>query len=247
MRQDRAATEVLGYVLVIALVTVTIGVVMTLGVGGLESSQDAEQVNNIERAFDVLAHNVEQAVHHGAPTRSTEVRLIDGSIAYGDPVTINVTHDGEPIDDIEIETDPLVYDSGDGIEIVYEGGAIVRTVDDHSVMLQEPPFVLEADHILINGIHTRPLSGTARSIDQAGTALIRKENLGSVVGTSDASGTVNITVESPRAGAWAGYLADQDLGTVHEEPDRVILEIENVGADVTVAVVRSRVRVTLSA
>lgn len=251
MSADRGATEVLGYVLVIALVTATIAVVMTTGISGLYDSQEAEQVNNMERAFDVLAHNVEETVHRGSPSRATEIRLADGSISYGDTVEINVTRNDEPIQNVTIETRPIIYDSGSGTQIVYEAGAVLRTEGDATTMLSPPPFVLEEDHILVNGIRTRPLSGSPESLDQKGTVLIRKEFLGSNIGSSTigAGNTMNITIKSPRADAWASYFEEFEAAGIGElavvEADHIVFVLD-LDDDVKVSVIESRTRVTFA-
>jgi len=55
----RAVSDVVGYVLVFSLVSLTVGVVSVAGVGALQDARDVEQANNAERAFDVLGDNVE--------------------------------------------------------------------------------------------------------------------------------------------------------------------------------------------
>lgn len=247
MNDDRGASEVLGYVLVISLVTMTISVVLVLGLGGLESSQEAERVNNMERAFDVLAHNVEEATQRGAPSRATEIRLADGSIEYDEPVIMNVTQDGDLIANISIATEPLVYESGTDTQIIYEAGAVIRAENNHSVMIRGPPFIIESDHVLINGIRTRPLSGSPTAIDRSGTALIRKDYLGSSVGTAE-GGVINVSVTTPRPDAWERYFEDQELGeVVLVEDDEVVYQLDDTDLEeATITVVRSRVRVTLA-
>lgn len=245
MSEDRAVSEVLGYVLVISLVTVLITVVMTMGIGGLESSQQSEQINNMERGFDVLSHNIEEMANREAPSRATELRIADGSIYYGDPVTINVTVDGELIENQTIVTEPLIYDSNRGTQIVYEGGAVIRTDGDRSTMLSEPQFILNESSIVIAGTRTRPFGGSNLAIDNPGTALIRGEYLGVEIGqTYVTSETLNVTVESERIDAWEEYFEEQNL--VQEmslEGDRLEVKIE--AEETSVRVVQTRTRLIL--
>lgn len=253
MKSDRAVSEVLGYVLVIGLITTMIAVVMVLGVGGLENSQEAEQINNMERAFDVLDHNVDSLVEGEAPSRATELRLVDDSITYGETVVINVTVGDEPIDEVEIATEPIVYDADRGTQIVYESGSVMRSEPSGSAtMLSGPPLVLAEDRVFVHGIRTRPLSGSMETIDDSGTALVRKERLSPDVGkaTIPTDETITITVSSPRAIAWDRYFEDVEVGSIVEgsdegTPNEVIFEIDENELDTdTVTIVQSRVRVT---
>lgn len=252
MNQERAVSEVLGFVLVIAVITATIGVVMTIGVGGLHDAQESEQISNMERAFDVLSYNVDQLTREGAPTRATELRLGDGRLAYGEPTVINITSDGEPIEDIEIVSEPLIYRSDRGTEIVYEAGAVIRANGDSARMVGTPNMVFAGDRVLIHGVGTRPLSGSRTSLDTPGTVLVRAEFLGVNSGTAQigASERLTITVTSDRASAWEQYLDDQAIGEITEEAtegetNRTVYELE-FDEETSVDVIHSRTRFTLT-
>ena len=92
MLQDhRGASETIGFVLVFSLIVLTVGVVLTVGYTGLQDARDAERVNNAERAFDVLADNIEDITDRGAPSRGTEIRLAEAAIGPGAPTHINIS------------------------------------------------------------------------------------------------------------------------------------------------------------
>jgi hypothetical protein len=87
---DRAVSDVIGYVLVFSLIIATVGIVTAVGFSTIEDRQRDERINNVERAFDVFAANVEDVYRGGAPSRATEIRLSGGTLQYGEPVTITV-------------------------------------------------------------------------------------------------------------------------------------------------------------
>lgn len=244
MNEDRGVSEVLGYVLVIALVTVLISVVMTVGFDGLERAQASEQLSNMERGFDVLSHNMEKVADREAPSRATELRIADGSLSYGEPTTINVTVDGELIDNLSVVTEPIVYDSESGTQIVYESGAIIRTDGDRSTMLNDPRFVLTDDKVVLGGIRTRPLAGSESAITDPGTVLIRTEYLSTnVAHEANATGELNISIESKRADAWERYFRDQGYENVTREDQHVTVSVS--AQSTTVSVLQTRIRITL--
>lgn len=246
MTDERGVSEVLGFVLVIAIVTMTIAVVMTTGVGGLHSSQQSEQITNMERGFDVLAHNVNELVREGAPSRATELRIAEGEIGYEAEVDINVTKNDEAVDNRTIVSEPIAYSSERGTTISYEAGAVIRTDGEHSTMLREPPFVIDDEHVIVHGVRTRPLAGSERAIDRQGTVLIRGEHLGTNAVTTSvtASDDLNITVTSARADAWAHYANETDgLEVIYSEEDEVEIAVDV--DDATVHVITDRTRFTL--
>jgi hypothetical protein len=94
--ERRAVSETLGFVFAFALIVTTTGIVFTVGQGGLQNAQDQERLNNAERAMDVLAQNMNDLNRRSAPSRATEIRLSEASIAYGDPVTFTSRSRGLP-------------------------------------------------------------------------------------------------------------------------------------------------------
>ncbi|MDL5360452.1 hypothetical protein [Halalkalicoccus sp. NIPERK01] len=211
MSDDRAVSEVLGFVLTFSLITATIAIVFTVGFAGLQDAQHAEQVNNVERAFDVLATNVDEVHREGAPSRSTEMRLAGGQLAFGDPTTVTIAVEGNTT---TIETRPLVYSSGD-TDIVYELGGIIRTDSGTSVMLDEPGYVLN------DGRSSIPLLITTKPSDQTATGgqrtvLVRSsyQYTEPLHPRTTENETVTITIDSPRADAWERYFERQKVGTV---------------------------------
>ena len=246
MTEDRAATEVLGYVLVIALVTITIGVVMTFGIGGLEASQQSEQVNNMERAFDVLGHNIGQLTGQEAPSRATELRLGDGMVGYGSSTVFNVTSGDENITDPAISTSPLVYSDVSDTTISYESGGIIRTDGDAARFLQEPSIHADDDTLVLTIEQLRRHGGTPESLERSGTVLVRKEHLETTINeTSTSEDSVNISIGSVQSDLWKEYLVEQEIGTVTNESETVRLEV-SAGEFENVVIVSHHIRMTLS-
>lgn len=153
MTRDRGVSEVVGFVLVFSLITMSVGVVYVAGFEGLTAARDAERVNNAERAFDVMAHNVEDIDRTGAPGRSTEVKLADAQLSFGEETTVEWCWDGDGDDDLsddcgptspsttETETlRPIVFEA-DGTQLVYENGAVVRAQGGGAVVRRDPGMV----------------------------------------------------------------------------------------------------------
>lgn len=219
---DRGISEALGFVLVFALVTSTIGLVYATGLGGLQSAQQAEKVDNVERAFDVLADNVEDIYLGGAPSRATEVKLAGGSIRTGEPVTIEVSarNSADPMDNVSytVNPEPIVYEDDGGTAIVYTSGAVIRAQESGAVMLAPPRWVNRTDRSVV------PLVGTYGSggISGDGTVLVvTQRSSRSVRGPFEVPAgdtvLVNVTVTSPRVEVWKRYFEDQGYAPI--DPD----------------------------
>jgi hypothetical protein len=202
---DRGASEVLGYVIIFALIISVIGFVTTLGMPALTNVQDAEQASNAERAFDVVGDNFAAVYERDAPSRSTEIDLGDSTIYYAEPVTINVTVDGTSN---ETELRPIVLRVSDETSLIYEGGAVFRKDGDNGLVLRNPPMLLSSDRV-----HVPVIKTTAPAVESAGgtTILLRGESSERSIQRAERSGAsqMNISIESPRYELWKQYFVEE--------------------------------------
>ena len=229
---DRGVSETLGFVLVFAIVVLSVGTVYALGMSELQNVRDAERVNNAERAFDVFADNVGDVVTGDAPSRATEIKLADARVYAGDPVTVNVsgtTARGEFA--FEYELDPVVYDTGDGTRLVYAGGAVFRTEREGGVVVADPPLILDESGVVVPVVQTRSRS---RSIGGSATILlrVRAADREVLLGRRDGGHEVTINVSSPRADLWRRTLsARPDVTCPTEANTETLASCTVTGAD----------------
>ena len=119
---NRAVSEVLGFILVFALVTTTMSFVYVSDLASLEERRDAERIDNAERAFDVLADNVEDIYRRDAPSRATEIRLAEARLRLADSteITISVVNGSN----VTVSGSTLEADDGSGNTLETNDGRI---------------------------------------------------------------------------------------------------------------------------
>lgn len=223
MTRMRAQSETVGFVLVFSLIVASTGVVYVAGFSSLDDARTAEDLNNMERAFDVLAHNVRDLSRQGVPSRSTEIRLGDGSLELGEAtnITVEVTYasNGTTIDNRSIKPKPIVYRIDD-TEIVYTSGSIIRSERGGAVMRLEPRWIVDDDQTVI------PLQNTSAQGDRTavgGETTVQVETERGISGAKSyapgpARANVSVTVESPRADAWVPFFEEQGFEAVDSVP-----------------------------
>jgi len=213
LQDRRSQTETIGFVLVFSLIVLTVGVVLTVGYGGLQDARDAEQVNNAERAFDVFANNIEDITRRGAPSRGTEIRLSDATLRSGAPTYLNITGvnaDGsERYSSGNYSLDPVVYRAGD-TRIRYAGSAISRIQTDGSILLEEPTFVLDPAHTIIPIVQ---LSVEDTAVGGSQTVLVRADRRlrRVVIDENDQVDTLQMNVSTPAPDPWEAYLEEEGM------------------------------------
>lgn len=210
----RGATETLGFVLAFAIVTASIGIVYTAGFGGLQDTRDAEQTKNVERAFDVLASNIEDVRRYGTPSRATEIRILDGQLALAGQTSIAVNLSSGENQTLPMR--PIGFTSADqASSITYEGGAVFRTDDGNSLMISAPGWLVEEDRIVLPIVQTYRRGGPSELNIQGTSLVVAHSSDRRVQHYTDENGiTVSITVTSPRASAWGRYLEGQGFTKV---------------------------------
>lgn len=243
--RDRGQSEVLGFVFIFGIVILAIGLVVTTGYVGLQNAQDFERTNNAERAFDVLADNVDDVTQRGAPSRATELRLSDARLSTGEPVTITVS--GERVSNSEEEftytetIHPIVYDSGTGTEITYTNGALLRQDDGSGVMIRDPNFVLGDDVVVVPVVRTYPADDESIGVSGQSTVLVRTSHSDSDL-HHETDGEYHVTIEviSPRADTWEQSLSEEaDCDLIDEDSvqctvttNRVYVSVDRVGVTI---------------
>lgn len=244
---ERAVSETLGFILVFALITSTIGVVYTSGISGLKHARDAEQLENMERAFDVLDENIGDIQDRGAPSRATEIKLSGGTFRFGSETQLTVTVNGTPY---RTQSDPIEYASGDGQRIAYDAGATIRIDRTHnaSTMLDEPPMRFDSDRAVIQFVGLRPKDET--TVGGSTTTLIRTEYDSSrvlLINSSSPTVTFDVNTTSARAPAWKRYLESNlpsGYVTIDGNPDDGRLEYQFTTDHLVVSRMRVQVAFT---
>jgi len=215
-RDDRAVSDLVGFILVFALVVSVVAIISVTGLSTLESARDTEQTNNAERAFEVLSDNVDDVVERGAPSRATEISLDDATVRLGDPIQVEVrdpnASDPTFLENRTFKPRPVIYDAG-GTQLVYVMGAVFRVERGGGVVLEPWHPVLERDRTFLPVVNTASATGSGQSV-QASTVLVRALANSRRLKVANESGqfdNVWINVTSPRRDLW------QDMLESHSE------------------------------
>jgi len=223
---DRAASEVLSFALVFAIILTSVVLVSVSGLQTLQDARDAEQLDNAERAFDVLSENMADIHQRGAPSRATEISLRGVELYTGDNVTVNVTATDGPSGDVTVSRSvrPLVYQASDDRRLVYEAGAVFRTQRESGLVVRDPPVVVASDRVLVPVVAT--VSAETTNVGGS-TALVRADMIETVVPVDDTNDSsadtdyddVYVNVTSPRRDYWETALEAEGFSNCIQRTD----------------------------
>lgn len=246
--ESRGQSELLGFLLIFAVVVLTVALVSATGFVGLDNAQDYQRTTNAEGAFTALAGNVDDVARRGAPGRATEIRITDASLSLeSNRSGIEVSLDGERLDlDGDNETGSIAYHSGTDTTITYRSGALLREDGGSSLLFREPDFVITEEEVILPVIRLSPED--AGEIGGTSAVDVRTRDGGSeiVADNEPVTDNVTITLDTPHVDAWTRYFEGfEDEGPVTNvdpdfDDDSVEVEIETERLSVTV----NRVSVT---
>lgn len=221
---ERAVSDIIGFVLVFGLIITTVSIVYVVGFSGLDNARDVEERRNVERAFDILADNVDDVIEGKAPARGTEIKVGDARLYGGNTVffTVNVTNATGVTTGAQIEAVPLIYETPAGQQVIYVNGAVMRSQVGGSSFIIEPEIDAEHDTFLMPLIETR-IPGDAASGVSGETYLVRTRSASQSVLAynnldpvhDDPRYTVDFRIDTPRTGVWERYCdRHPDLGVM---------------------------------
>ena len=219
---NRGQSEAIGFVLIFSLIAASTGIVYVVGFSSLDDVRTAEQLDNVERAFDVLDANVRDLSRRGVPSRATELSLGGGDLRLGEPtnVTVRVRYasNGTEAGNVSIENRPIEYELDD-TDVVYSWGAVLREDRSTAVMRSEPGWIVTDRRAVIPLFDTS--SGGRDAVGGDTTVLVVAGlNSRSVTSytTGSAQANVSVTVESPRADAWGPFLEERGFQAADGDP-----------------------------
>jgi len=208
---ERAVSEVVSYVLVFGLVVSAVGIISVSGLSTLQDARNAEQMDNAERAFDVLADNLADIHRRDAPSRATEISLGEAKLETGENVTmlVNVTDSSGTWRSPEWRLRPILYRGAEDRQLVYEAGAVFRTVDGGGIRVHDPPLVVSEERVLVSVVG---LNRPDRQALGGSTVLVRgRRQATSVAYNTTADDVDSVTVRlrgTPRTELWRAYFEE---------------------------------------
>lgn len=226
--RDRAISDVLGYIFVFAIISITIAVVYGVGISGLMDARESQQIKNVETAFEVLDHNIDDITDRGAESRATEIKLSGGTISVGQPVDLHVKTNStastvcNETRKTTISTRPIVYRK-DSQRVIYAIGATFRSDGTKSAMITDPGWVVRSGSSVIPVLSTTTVGSTSTGGDVSILLIVRQRGQKLRCAFADPGPIrVNVTIESPRAPAWKRYFEDQGYTVASSSEDRVV-------------------------
>lgn len=202
MRKSKGVSEVVGYLLVFAIVVTIVSFVYASGMPMVERTKETSALQSMETVFITLQSNIKKVALAQSPVRTMKLNLVKGSVSAKENAG-NITVNGQTFQFGNIE-----YSLG-AHKIVYENGAVIESTHGGSIIISEPPIFFTNDsgnaHVFISVINA---SGTFSAGGGIAEMQMLHENT-TVIYTNNGVSSVNIDITgSSYRDAWERYLCD---------------------------------------
>jgi hypothetical protein len=211
----RAVSNLVGFLLIFAIIITSVGAISTFGYDALLDLRESEQLNNADRAFEILKANFDEVARGDAPRRTGQIDLNDGSLRVRNDTIIDVTVNGTgETESLAVRT--LQY-RVDETTIAYQSGLTARRQDGGTALRKEPEFACTETAAVVSVVE---LTDPGRQVTTGTVGVIGRLNRSTVLFPNNRTGSesnrdphadnVTISVDSPYAGGWEQFFQDSD-------------------------------------
>ncbi|WP_292468063.1 hypothetical protein [Methanolobus sp.] len=206
-RKEAAVSETLGYILLFAIVTLSMGVIYAIGYPALQSNIDANIFESAEQSFIVLQSNMNRVAFDQTPVKELKINLMSSSVSVSNESSITIDDGINP--PLLIPTGEIVFEK-DGKTIAYEMGGVFKTYQrDATVMVSEPPiYITEIDGTNVTTIGLISVNGYSYVSGKGITTLTLKHNSSSLEKSTGTVPYVEVEINSINAPKWEQYLEE---------------------------------------
>ncbi|MDY6965070.1 MAG: hypothetical protein SVM80_03760 [Halobacteriota archaeon] len=208
IRSDEAVSETVAFILILAIVMISIGLIVAVGLPIIQQTRDNSQFQSMVQSFSVLQSSGKMVALENAPIKTVRMSLGEGTIAVvPDAATITVENTTTGFDFIAGQVGSIEYEMK-GRKIAYECGGIWEAyASGESVELSNPRIFVKENggetDVLISIINiSSQLSSKA-----GGVASISIEFEDSTEPITLNNGAVDIIIVSDYVDAWGRYFS----------------------------------------
>ena len=202
MMNNKAVSEVVGYLLTFSVVVAIVAVVYSAGMPMIEQSKESSVFESMGTSFLAIQSSVKKVAFGQSPIRTTKLNLIKGSISANENAG-NITVNGQPFPFGNIE-----YTLGSR-KMVYENGAVIQSTLGGDIIISDPRIFFtnySGARIFISVINASGYLSAGGGIAEMQMGPYNASRDTHVYNSSSPVSHVNITIESSYAHAWSLFL-----------------------------------------
>jgi hypothetical protein len=223
-RRNAAVSETVGYILLFAIVTLSMGVIYAIGYPALQSNMDSTIFESAEQNFVVLQSNMKRVAYDQTPVKILKVKLQSASMSVKNESSITVSYDSENI-----------YCPGGTIEfarddkaINYEMGAVMKSYPPRGMVMVSKPqiYIEEINSVDVTTIGIVSVTGSETQSGKGIVSIVMKHQDSSINRSSGLT-NVTLTINSKYAPKWEQYLEETGFTIANSTNPQIVIAQKN--------------------
>lgn len=218
-RNDAAVSETVGYILLFAIVTLSMGVIYVIGYPALQSNMDANAFESAEQNFIVLQSNMERVAYDQTPVKVLRMKLQSSELTISNRSSITISYDGNT----ESYTTGEIEYSKDNKAISYDMGSVFKRYPPASVVMVSEPkiFTGTVNNVNVTTIGIVSVNGDSDSISGNGIVTLTMKNNASYMDTTSGLTNLTIRINSTHTQKWEEFLEENGFDITASNPPMV--------------------------
>ncbi|MFC6719761.1 hypothetical protein ACFQGT_18225 [Natrialbaceae archaeon GCM10025810] len=215
----RGVSSVIGFILLVGMVSVVTLSILYIGGVQLDTVAHHAEQEQVEHSFIEVRHQIESVSNTSGTTRTATLEVGEqGAVAYDDAATYEIwteKYDGSNRTDVANGTiGTIEYESPDGTTVAYEGSGVFRKTSDQVHLLSAPSVTYNQDSVTLNFFVPQLTENKAL---RAGDLAIEQRNSTSKGLNYIEDDHVFVAIESNYCDGWEEYFETQAGDTTVQE------------------------------
>ncbi len=217
-RGEAAASEVIGFIYIFAIVILSMSLIYVMGYPVLQSSMDESIFESTEQNFIVLQSNMKMVGFDQVPVKSLKIQLQAATLSVTETSNITIDYPGETLYYV---TGEIEYHKNDRF-LTYENGGVWKRYPDGSIMVANPRIYTGT----MNGTNFTTIGVVSVQgnslISGKGIAILNIRHNESVINKTSSPVNVTLRINSTYASEWKSYLEGAGFTTTNSTDSSLI-------------------------
>lgn len=206
-RNDEAVSEVIGFILILGVVVIGMGIIYVVGYPLLQSNMDSSIFEGAEQSFIVVQSDMKMVSFDQTPVKNMNMKLHSASLSIDEDSSLEIQYDGPIYHNYSVGS--IEYMQGDEA-ITYENGAVIVRYETGSPLMISDPRIYSTtvDNTNITTFGIVNVNGNESIAGANSVVTLKMEHNRSEIIKTPNPVNVTVTMNTKYTKVWSEYFLD---------------------------------------
>jgi hypothetical protein len=220
-RNDAAVSETVGFILMFAIVILSMSMIYILGYPILQEHIESSVFENAQQSFIVLQSDMKRVAFEQVPVKTMKIKLHSSTISIDNRSSMLISYNDGTSHSYNYPTGEIEFTKDDKVLTYENGGLWMKQPPSGAIMVSKPPIytgIINNENMTTIGVvnvHGR------RSMGGNGIASITMQHNTSGLTKPSVPVNVTVTINSVYSTQWARYLYENGFDIISSNSSSV--------------------------